>query len=757
MHLFLRYLSSACSISLFLSTISLAQSASISGLISDAENGETLLLANVIVEGTQIGTASNNAGFYSLSGLPPGDYTLLFSYISYRTKKVEITLLSGKNLRLDVELFSESTNLDEVVVTSQAEKDEAKAIGTASLGTQLIKSLPALFEADVFRSVQLLPGVKSSNDFSSGLYIRGGSPDQTLILLDRTTVYNPSHFFGLFSTFNPDAIKDIRLYKGGYPAQYGGRLGSVVDIYNKDGNRNTFQGTATVGLLASRAQIEGPFQKGSYMVAFRRSTIEPVLAALQGTADNIPTKFFFLDLNAKVNVDANLKNRFSASFYGGQDVLTFPFADDASFDLRYGNRTFSLNWTHLFSNRLFSNFTLTSSRYFNFPSFEAAGTNFKRDNNVWDDSFKGDIEFIPNQNHTLSAGFWAGNMVLTIDDEFDNQATFRNRIHSVYSSAYVQEEFSPNPLWKITAGLRSNYFSEGEYFRLEPRASVEWKFNDQIRYQLAYGRYYQFLTLVSNDAFSAFDLWLTTGEGVPPSWGDQFVFGVKTRPTDMFNVDAEFYFRTMEDIFELDPRLPDAAGLQYQELFRFGEGFAYGTELTLEKVIGRLNGFVGYTFAVTKRRFPGFNPSRSDPAQFDFFPPRFDRTHDIKAVLNYRLSKKWKLTGAFTFASGQAFTRVTGQFSLVDNPLSNAPQDVIVADKLNAARLPSYHRLDLSFTRFGTLFSFPTELQLQVINVYNRQNVWFVNTDFEAGETPEQNNVNQLPILPTLSFTINFK
>jgi len=313
-----------------------AQNSSVSGFVRDAETGETLISANVAIQGTTRGTSTNSSGYYSITGLSEGEYEILCSFIGYELYRTKVTLNEAENLELNIELRPEGLRLDEIVVESEAERLSEKSIGIAQVKTELIKDLPSVFEADVFRSIQLLPGVKAASDFSSGLYIRGGSPDQTLILLDRTTVYNPSHFFGFFSTFNPDAVKDVRLYKGGYPAEYGGRLGSVLTIYNKDGNRKETKGSVTLGMLASRASIEGPYSKGSWAFAIRRSTLEPLLAALRENNDNIPNSFYFLDINGKINLDASQTDKFSLSFYSGADDVDVPFADDARAKLRYG-------------------------------------------------------------------------------------------------------------------------------------------------------------------------------------------------------------------------------------------------------------------------------------------------------------------------------------------------------------------------------------------------------------------------------------
>ncbi|MEX0610076.1 MAG: TonB-dependent receptor [Balneolaceae bacterium] len=752
-----RILVISLSIVLFASISALAQNSSVSGYIKDAETGETLISANIALQENNKGTASNTLGYYSITNITPGTYTLLCSYIGYELFREEITLEAGENLRLDVELVSKNLQLDEIEVRSRAEEEEQRNIGTAQVNTELIKDLPSVFEADVFRSVQLLPGVKAASDFSSGLYIRGGSPDQTLILLDRTTVYNPSHFFGFFSTFNPDAIKDVRLYKGGYPAEFGGRLGSVLTIYNKDGNRNQASGSVTAGLLASRVSVEGPYSKGSWMLAARRSTLEPLLAALRMNNEGIPEEFYFYDFNGKVNFDASQNDRFSLAFYAGKDKVLFPFGDDAQFDLDYGNQTLSGNWTHIFSENLFTNFVVTGSRYFNFPKLEFAGTTFERANNIYDFSAKWDLEYITGNNHEFSAGIWTGVTTLKVNDRFDDEDTFGSRIHNRYASVYVQDDWRPSEKWKITPGLRFNYFSDGEYFKLEPRLAFEFIPNARIRLQTAYGRYNQFLTLISNEAFSGNDVWLTSAKGVSPAYGDQFVVGAKTIPFKDYGLDIEVYYRTMNDLFELDPFLPDIAGLAYADLFRIGEGSAYGLEVFFEKRAGRYTGFIGYTLGYTWRKFPGYNLEVNDGEKTArFYPPKYDRRHDINFVNSYRFNRRWKATASFSFASGQAYTQVLGRYTTTNLPWSNGRQHVFTVGKVNASRLPAYHRFDISFSREGRFFNIgDAELQLQIINLYSRRNVWFYSFDFDANPV-ERSEVNMLPLLPSISYTVNF-
>jgi len=728
-----------------------AQTSSISGFVRDSESGETLLLANVRLKDTLIGAATNNSGYYTITGLPAGSYVVQISYIGYQQLEIDVTLGEDEQRRLDVDLPPLSLAVDEVVVTAEADtEEEQRRLGVNKMPTATIRQLPTILEPDVFRSLQLLPGVKSASDFSSGLYIRGGSPDQTLILLDRTTVYNPTHFFGVFSTFNPDAIKDVRLYKGGYGAEYGGRIGSVVDIYNKDGNRRTNEGSVSLGLLASRALIEGPHKKGSWMFAIRRSTVEPLLAfARNQDVEGIPDTFYFVDTNGKVNFDVNDDNRLSVSFYAGQDVVDVPIAESVSARLRYGNRTLSTNWTRLFSERLFSNFTITGSHYFSKPVFEFATTEVFQENDVWDYSVKGDFEYLPDSRRALKAGFWTGNYRFDFRSVFDGLEGLNLKTRAIYTNVFGEYIYRPTSDWTITTGLRGAYFSDGDYVRFEPRLAVERRLTDNLYAQLGAGRYHQFLTLVTNEAFSGLDTWLSAAENVEPAYGDQIVTGLKYASDRGYRIEWEGYYRTMRDLFSLNPFLPDVAGLDYDELFHVGEGYAVGSELFIQGQVGRFSGFAGYTLGLTERRFPTINENA-------YYPPKYDRTHDLNVTSTARITSKWEFTSVFTYATGQAYTRPASQYRLSNSPFE-ASQTEILVSPFNGARLPNYHRLDVGFTRKGSLFGAESELQLQVINVYSRRNVWFYFYESEEDGSFKRTTVPQIPVpIPNISFTLRF-
>lgn len=741
------------------------ESASLTGYVMDATTGETLLQANVMIQGTSRGTATNNSGYYTLRGLGPGTYTVVYSYIGFQARAEEVTLESGEERRLDVELVPEDIETDEVVVTGESREDlTERALGANRLRTADITQLPSVLEPDVFRSLSLLPGVTTASDYSSNLYIRGGGPDQTLILLDRTTVYNPTHFFGFFSTFNPDAIKDVQLYKGAYPAEYGGRLGSVIDVYNKDGNRRETTGGVGVGLLASRAYVEGPYggddedPAGSYMLAIRRSTLEPVLAVLRRTdADGIPDHFAFYDLNGKINYDAGSDDTFTLGAYGGQDGLTLGVVEGGEFESRYGNRTGSFSWRHLYSDQVFSTVTLTASRYLSTPRAEIAGTGFQQTNEVTDLSVRADVEYHPGRRHTFTGGLRASRLVFELANTFDGEEIFRRRTPGERLAVYAKDTFTPTADWELSAGVRASYFQRGTYLRVAPRVSVDYGVTPAVKVQAAYGRYHQYLTLETSELFTGFDTWLMADEGVPPSYSDQVALGVKADVGRSWRLAVEGYGRTMHDLFEQDPFLPDQAGIPYAERFHFGDGRAYGVEFLVRRPEGRINGFLSYTLGRTERRFPNINVDETGEPQY--YVPKHDRTHNLTLVANYEPTDAWRFSSTFSYGTGQAFTEPKQRYSLVGDPFSprTSPRTVLVSP-FNDARLPAYHRLDVGVARTGRFFGIADyELQVQAINAYARENIWFYLYTTEDDGTPSREEVPQIPVvIPNLSFSLTF-
>ena len=727
------------------------EGATLTGTVTDAESGGPLPLANVLIVGARRGTTTDENGRFRIEEVEPGTYTVRVSFVGFETAEPRVTLNPGRTATLDVALDPVDMEVSGVTVTGN--RVEERSLGTETITPDEIKNLPTVLEPDLFRSLQLLPGVKAASDFSSGLYIRGGSPDQTLIRLDQSTIYNPTHVFGFFSTFNPDAIGDVVLYKGGYPARYGGRLGAVVDIQNRRGEEQT-EGGLSLGLLASRAYGTGPFEaggrSGSWMLAARRSTIEPLLAGLQAAnVDDIPDGFYFWDVNAATRYDLSTKDELFLSFYAGRDQLDFPFLNDIVFDIAYGNRAGTLSWRRVQSDRLVTRLSASGTHYFADPRADIANTQFVRDNDVFDGAIDAEVTLTAGD-HTVEGGFRGGRFVSRLRNFFNGDRNYSPSFRTAYGSAYMQDTYRPTEAWKLTGGVRVSYFGEGENVRVAPRLSAEHRFSDALRLQLGYGRYYQYLTAASTELFSAFDFWLTTDEQVPPAFGDQFVAGLKTRPRPNLSVDLELYYRTLRDLFEFDRLYTDYTGLDYPEVFRFGDGYAAGAELLVRRDRGTVNGFVSYTLSRTRRAFDRFE--NGEP-----FSPKYDRLHDLTAVLRYDFANDWRATAVFTYATGQAYTEPNGYYRLFDDPTLSRQRDVLQSD-FNASRLPAYHRLDLGVRKKGDFFGIATyEAQLQLVNAYGRRNIWFVIFEPTQASRIERNVVPQIPVpLPNLSLTLNF-
>ena len=742
-----------------------AQPATLRGTVRDAETGEPLPGATVRVGGLNVlrGAVTGGEGEYAVADLAPGTVTATASFVGYRPESRTLTLAAGADGRIDFRLAPDAADVGEVVVEAQADR----SVGVERIDLALVQSLPTAFEADLFRSIQLLPGVKAASDFSSALYIRGGSPDQTLVLLDGATVYNPTHFFGFFSTFNTDAVGDVQLYKGAYPSTYGGRLGSVVDVRTRDGAPGSgeparLRGSATVGLLASRVGVEGPLGgAGTFALHARRSTLEPVLAVLRGQieADGVPESFAFYDVNGTVALALSPRDRFRASAYAGRDRVAVPFGTDARFDLDYGNRTGSLSYDRVLSDRATARLGVVATRYQSDPVGEIAGTSFRQPNTVTEWAVQAAADWQVSDRAGLRAGARAGRFVLDFESAFNGTVQSSLRNPAAFGSAFVQGRWAAGA-WTATGGLRAEAFENRADDRLDddaPQAAMFVRLSPHLELtravgpatlEVAAGRYHQFLSLVSNEAFSGFDTWLTTGPGVAPQASEQVVVGVRAPLGPSYRLDVEAYGRTLRELFDTRPELQDASGLGYADLFRFGEGYALGLEVLVEKGRGRLTGLVGYTLGVTRRRYPG------EPSFADYFAPKYDRLHDLTAVARLALGRGWSATAAGSYATGQAYTVPGRRYRLGGLPFADDALDALDSDRLNNTRLPAYHRVDVGVARRGRLWGGRSELRVQVVNVYNRRNLWFETYDFEA-DPVEVGQVRQLPVLPNVSFSLD--
>ena len=701
-----------------------APAATLSGFVSDADNGEALSRVAVAVEGLQLGAVSNNSGYYAVKQVPAGTHVVSASHAGYQTRWDTLRFGADEAVRLNLALVSKPVDMGEEVSV------EAERI---SLRAKPVQQLPALGEADLLRSLQLLPGIQAVSDISSGLYVRGGGPDQTAILLDDIPLYNPSHLFGLFSTFNPDAIKEVNLYKGAYPAAYGRTLGAVLDVSNREGNRKRTSGRGGVSLISGRLLTEGPVGQGSWMLAGRRTYLEPVLSAIRSRGVDIPLNYYFYDFNGKANQRWG-DDTFTVSTYWGQDDLRLDLEDDEEslVDLRWGNRALTARWTRVFSPALFGHFMATGSSYESIIALRFLDAPVRIANSIRDWSLKGDLDYFANRNHTLSLGFLATLFEFHFARSFNERSQLDLRQEPVLLEGYVQDEWRVGSTTRVQLGGRGTYFSVGHRWHFAPRLSLSQALSDKVRVKAAGGVYRQHLQLITTEAFSGGDFWVPLDNTVEPGRSYQAVTGVEWTPSPRYQLSVEAYYTDLANLVTVDTEVPDDNEATHSEaVFNSGgTGWASGLEVFWQRRTGALTGWIGYALGWTRRTFPELNDGRP-------FPPKHDRRHDLSFVASYKVGA-WRLGASLAYASGQAFT-----------PPSEP------SAQLNSARLLPYHRLDVSASRSFELWRTASEFYVQIFNVYSRRNEWFLQLDSVDPEV-DPRKIKQLPIIPTLGFNFNF-
>jgi hypothetical protein len=727
------------------------------GFVRDRSDGESLPSASVAVainDFPLIGTMTNSEGYYAVPGIPAGACVITVSYIGYAVYRDTLSLSTGQELRLDIELERESVHLGGVVVRAEAsplERELRHQPSVVNLKMKSLQNMPAMGEPDLMRSLQLLPGVQAASDFSSGLYVRGGGPDQTGIMLDQMRLYNPSHAFGMFSTFNPDAIKDVTFYKGAYPAQYGGNLGAILDVQNRDGNRRDFSTSGGISLISSRLMAEGPIGNGSWMVAGRRTYIDPVLRLIRGAVDDLDgLGYWFYDVNAKANTQLSANDNLMISAYGGDDHLDIGLVDSTnsfSFGNSWGNRALTGRWTHVFSPALFGRMIALYSKYHSNISVDFFGTPIALRNRVRDVTLKGDLDYFASADHTVRTGVDLTFYRFDYGWQFDQYAG--NEVVEPYLlSTYVQDTWQVSRLTEARLGLRGSYYEEGGRLFVNPRLSISRVLGDGWRLKLAGGSYRQYLQLVSTEGFSGGDVWVSLDETVEPGRSWQGVTGVEWEPSATYRVSLETYYTDMANLVVIDQEAEENVEQETSEdIFKTGgKGHANGLELFAEKRRGRLSGWLGYTLGWTRRTFPEIDGGRS-------FPPKYDRRHDLSLTGAYRFAK-WSWTANFVYGTGQAFTPASARYTLRE-PASDLPIDRYLAAHRNSARLLPYHRLDIGLRRRLKLFGADAEFYVQIFNIYNRRNEWFIQYDPDnTGKKPAV--AKMLPVMPTFGIDFRF-
>ena len=722
--------------------------ATLNGFIKDASDGESLPNTTIALPELKMGTLSNASGYYAITGLPPGRHVVVISHIGYRTQLDTLDLIADQALRWNIDLSVESIRLQEetVIIADRLGEEFRQQAGFSVLQAQDMQQMPAVGESDLLRSLQLLPGIQAASDISSGLYVRGGGPDQTRILLDQVPLYNPSHAFGFFSTFNPDAIKDVSLYKGVYPAAYGGNLGALLDVQNREGNRQTLSGRGGLSLISGRLLLEGPIGTGAWMLSGRRTYLDPVLSAVRASGANVPS-YYFYDFNGKFSQRLGPSDELVISTYFGQDVLDFDLDAETFFALNWGNRTLTGRWNHLFSPTLFGRFIAAFSTYESDTSLSFFDTPVLFDNSVRDLSFKADFDYYVQADHTIAAGLLLTDYKFTFRQTFNQRQQLDLNQEPWLMAAYVQDDWQATPLMHLRLGSRFSYFTAGQRLSLEPRFSLSYELQPGLRLKTGGGVYHQYLQLVTTEGFSGGDYWLPLDASVKPSRSYQTALGLEWEVSSRYRLSAETYYTDMDQLALLDNNtVADSEETRATDLFvTDGTGYAAGLELFAERRLGRLRGWLGYTLGWTRRQFPELNRGRP-------FPPKYDRRHDISLNSSYRQSK-WTWNLSLVYATGQACTPAGARYTLRAPATGLFTERALPADR-NSARLLPYHRLDVGARRAFGLWGSEAEFYLQIFNLYSRRNEWFVQYDTDEPET-DPKVVKMLPIVPT--FGLDFK
>ena len=743
-----------------------ASESTVSGFIVDHNDGEQLANATIVVlsenEQRKLGALSNAEGYYAIPGITGDSCVIIASYIGYETFRDTLKIDNRKNVRVDIGLKRTALQLGEILVeadmNSSTENNLNLRPSVASLKVRDIKQMAAMGEPDLLRGLQLLPGVQSASDFSSGLYVRGGGPDQTGIFLDQVRLYNPSHAFGLFSTFNPDAVKDVTLYKGAYPAQYGGNLGAVLDVQNRDGNRRGFSTSGGISLISSRLLAEGPLGSGSWMLAGRRTYIDPLLRAVRTRTDELKgLGYHFYDVNGKINTQLTDSDNLMVSFYGGEDNLDLAIQegdDRLSFGMLWGNQAITGQWTHVFSPQLFSRLIALYSEYHSRITIDLQDTPIAIRNKVREVTLKSDLDYFASARHTLRSGadltFYRFNYGFQFDEYKSTLST-----KPFLLTSYIQDDWQLSSLTEAQLGIRATYYSDGSHIAVNPRFSLRRFLQDNLRVKLAGGTYRQYLQLVSSEGFSGADTWIPLDDTVDPGRSWQVITGLEWDASKTYSLSAEAYYTNLSNLVAPNQDVEEGReNLTSEELFYTGgTGYATGLEFFLEKRSGQLTGWLGYTLGWTRRTFDQIDYGRSHP-------PKYDRRHDLSLTATYRFAPvcetcgRWILTTNFVYGTGQAYTPAAARYTLTD-PAAEEPVDRLLAARRNSSRLLPYHRLDLGIRRTLTLFAQHAEVYLQIVNAYNRRNEWFIQYDAEDSEKPPQ-IVRMLPVIPTFGFDFRF-
>ena len=756
---------------------------SVYGFVTDSSNGEALIGANVFINELGIGMATDINGYYVLQEIASGKHDILVSYVGYEILSKRIDIVAGDALKLDLVLSEEVVSISEVEVT--AEKINRKnniQSSTVNLSPRMLRSAPALAEPDLFRTIQALPGVLTTSEFSTGLVIRGGNTDQNLILLDGVTVYNPSHLGGIFSNFIVDGVKEAELIKGAYNAEYGGRLSAVLNIISREGNKKKIEGKANLSLLSAQATLEGPFYKGAWVFSGRRTYFDKIF-------QNVPTipPYYFYDVQSHIYSDLTPKDRISFSFYNGVDDLIF---DTFGLAGRWGNRTLSTQYRRVFSEKLIGNFLLANSLFF--TEFGLGGSNgLNSDNEINDATLAANFSWFKSSSSTVKFGTQIKNLGFLYTNSFNDSLQFKIKTKPKEYASYAKLKYSPSDKIILEPGVRINLYNVySDSIFPDLRFGMKYLLTDDRYINFSVGNYHQFIATFQDDYNpTILDQWIAVDNTVAPAKSSQIVLGYEEYINDIYKFQVEGYYKDIQNLFTFeesrsttDEAISDTA---LSDIVTPSNGYAYGLELFAQKMSGRLSGWLAYTYSVSRKSMNSIFYDKNE----EYFNS-WDRTHSFSALGNYQISKKWDMNWKMSLQSGQAYTPIIGYYNQI---LPESPDEVYrtIPGTRNSARYSPYSRLDLGLVYHTKFFGSKMDVYVQIINLFNRKNtfrksynigsiyngidddrdwdkekhdtngngqpdVGEVNVDEEDEGRLQVNDISLFPIIPTIGFSWEF-
>ena len=753
----------------------------LSGYVKEDGSSELLVGAHIYIPKLETGTSSNTYGFFSIT-LPEDSFEVIVSFVGYQPKAYKINL--NQDVQLDVAVKSSiELGTIEVVASKKGKISESSRMSVIEIPVQQIKDIPALLgEKDVLKVVQLMPGVQSGSEGNSGLYVRGGGPDQNLIILDDAIVYNAYHLFGFFSLFNGDALKSVELTKGGFPARYGGRLSSVLDMNMKEGNKEEFKGEAGIGLISSKLTLEGPLKKNksSFLVSGRRTYLDYLTRPFMPAGETFG--YMFYDVNTKVNYDFGPKNKVYLSGYFGRDRFKATFSNNQEqFRFFWGNATGTARWNHLFNNKLFSNTSLVFSNYRlvieEKSNFSDESFLLRYSSGIRDYGAKIDFDYRPSPVHTIRTGFastfhqFEPSALVVEDESIDDFRTEVSTIEALESGIYIEDDIRANSRLKFNIGLRTSHFynNNKHYLNPEPRISVRYMLRENLAAKASYANMNQYVHLLSQTGLGLpTDLWVPSTDRVAPQKTRQIAAGLaKDLPKNDLMVSLEGYYKKSEDIISFKEGasflLIDDAGsaedINWESAITAGEGWSYGVEFFVQKKVGRFTGWVGYTLSYTQLQFDSLNFGEK-------FFARYDRRHDVSIVTIFKLKenveeqKKITLSMNWVYGTGNSITLPLAEYRVVSHQNGNSSGNFFNTinhyGERNGFRMAPYHRMDIGVQFHKKIKKGDRTFELSFYNFYNRANPFFYYVDRNRAGDNVLKQVSLFPFIPAISYNVKF-